>query len=219
VFRVSCSTDVQLNEEENWHVSSRVIENWIDTAKVRDFVSQNVPVKSADSLRVCLVGNCSPVKDHKFALQVLEEFEQIEILHVGENAGMDDDERKILKSMDSCGRLMHNGPTDKIFQLFRDSDLHIICSTNEGAPVVVIESVVLGIETWVRDVPGLRWAFDLPGVSVFKNQIELRQMLVNKLNFDFNHKSNPELRLRELERFSANRGVIEYAQIYLHLLK
>jgi glycosyltransferase involved in cell wall biosynthesis len=218
VFRVSVGSDVQLNERENWNTSSTIVENWMDTSKIQEFRSYHHFDTKSKLLRICLVGNCSPIKDHAFALKIINEFDQIELLHIGENSGMDQEERNLIGLIQERGQLLHNGPTNKVLEFFKESDLHIISSTNEGAAVVVIESVVLGIETWVRDAPGLRWAFDLPGIRVFRTQAELRKLLSERLLIDENKKTTVEIRAKEMERFSPHRGVFEYTQIYNSLL-
>lgn len=218
VFRVSVSSDVQLNEKQHWNVSSRIVENWMDIAKVKASSSENFFDPNRKLLRICLVGNCSPIKNHSYALQVINEFEKIELLHIGENSGMDQEEKTLLETMQQRGSLLHNGPTNKVLEFFKESDLHIICSTHEGAGVVVIESIVLGMETWVRDVPGLRWSFDLPGVRVFKTQAELRRLLIERLLSVSSKGITAENRGKEMRRFSPSRGVLEYKQIYGSLL-
>ena len=219
VFRVSVSSDVQFNERSEWKVSSTVIENWMDPKRVDELHFQDFLEVHRESLRVCVVGNCSSIKDHAFALQVINEFDQIELVHIGESAGMEQTEKILLDSIEQRGRLLHDGPTDKVLGFFKDSDLHIICSKHEGAGVVVIESVVLGLETWVRDVPGLRWAFGLPGVRVFRSQEELRQMLSEKLSTNYIKRTSNEIRIKEMERFSPQRGVLEYTKVYMRLLE
>jgi hypothetical protein len=191
----------------------------MDPKRVDELHFQDFLEVHRESLRVCVVGNCSSIKDHAFALQVINEFDQIELVHIGESAGMEQTEKILLDSIEQRGRLLHDGPTDKVLGFFKDSDLHIICSKHEGAGVVVIESVVLGLETWVRDVPGLRWAFGLPGVRVFRSQEELRQMLSEKLSTNYIKRTSNEIRIKEMERFSPQRGVLEYTKVYMRLLE
>jgi hypothetical protein len=84
--------------------------------------------------------------------------------------------------------------------------------------LVIAESVVLGIETWIRDVPGVQWARGLPGVRFFETQSDLRFMISEKLKTDFAISRISHIRTEEAERFSPSRGVQQYTNLYHSLI-
>jgi hypothetical protein len=99
------------------------------------------------------------------------------------------------------------------------SDLHILPSLHEGMGLVIAESVVSGVETWIRDVPGVQWARGLPGIRYFTTQSELRKMISEKLNYNFRQGQHFSKLNNESERFNPARGVREYTELYETLMK
>jgi len=218
VARVSAGSDVQLNEKKNWKVSSHVIENWIDIKKIKEIVLENDEINKNENLLVSMVGNCSVIKDHEFALEVLSSFKEIQVHHIGHQSQITNEELSILSVLNDDGRLLSDGPTDRVLEIFSHSDIHILSSRHEGMPLVVAESVVLGIETWIRDVPGVQWARGLPGVRFFETQSDLRFMISEKLKTNFAESRISHIRTEEAERFSPSRGVAQYTGLYNSLI-
>jgi len=218
VVRVSPSRDVQLNERNNYNVSSHLIENWIDYNKIDQVALKNKVMSRNKNLLVSMVGNCNLIKDHPFALEVISNFNEIEVFHVGELSRATNKELSILSNLNHDGKLLHNGPSDRVLEIFAQSDLHIISSLHEGMPLVIAESVVLGIETWIRDAPGVQWARHLPGVRFFATQTELRLMLSQKLKTNFALSRISHFRTEEAKRFSPSRGIQQYTSLYNSLI-
>jgi len=218
VFRVSCGKDVQVNELLEWKVSSQLVENWIDTARFTQIDLIDSKKHSDADIVVAIVGNCSPIKDHAFALEILMEFDEIKVLHVGDQQYITQSERAILNLLIQSKSLLHDGPSDRVEHIFSKSDVHILSSTHEGMALVVAESISLGIETWIRDVPGVQWARGIPGVRFFKTQEDLRELLREKTVLKQKFEMPVDQKKLLVERFSPNRGVREYSEIYLSLL-
>jgi hypothetical protein len=218
VCHVSPSLDVQQNELKLWDVSSQIIENWVDIEGIYKAKKKPKKMEKSGNLLVALVGNCSPIKNHEFALNVLSQFEVIQIFHIGEQSRITHDERNLLNSLKSKGALLHDGPSDNVFDFFCLVDVHILSSVHEGMGLVIAESMTLGIETWIRDVPGVQWAKELPGVRFFESQQQLRQLIEEKLQSDLYNPILAEVNSDVLNRFSPNRGVVEYTSLYNSLI-
>jgi hypothetical protein len=218
VYRVSPSLDVMENEFKLWNVCSQIIENWVDLEGIEKAKKKQKKMEKSGNLIVTLVGNCSPIKNHEFALNVISRFEEIQVFHIGEQSRITADERNLLNSLKLRGALLHDGPSAHVFDFFCLSDVHILSSVHEGMGLVIAESIVLGIETWIKDVPGVQWAKELPGVRFFESQLQLQQMIEEKLQSDFYNRILPEVDSRDLNRFSPNRGVFEYTSLYNSLI-
>ena len=219
VIRVSPSVDVQNNELVNWNVTSIVIENWIDVDRINEIGSRKTSFEKKKQLLISIIGNCSDIKNHDFALEVLSEFEDLRIFHIGRQAQITNKELSLLSSLHREGKLLHDGPLDSALEKIAMSDLHILPSLHEGMGLVIAESVVSGVETWIRDVPGVQWARGLPGVRYFTTQSELREMISEKLNYNFRQGQNFSKLIHESERFNPARGVREYIELYESLMK
>jgi len=218
VARVSPSADVQLNERNNWKVYSDVIENWIDIERIKALDLKNNKMNKNEHLLISIVGNCNIIKDHSFALEVISDFNEIEVFHIGQQSQITNEELSILSILNDKSKLLWNGPSDRVLEIFSYSDVHILSSIHEGFGLVVAESVVLGIDTWIRDVPGVQWARGLPGVKFFETQSDLRRLISEKIETNFVVSRDSHIRNEEAERFSPARGVRQYTDLYYSLI-
>jgi glycosyltransferase involved in cell wall biosynthesis len=210
---------VQLNEEKNWKVSSRVIENWVDVHRINEIGSKRVQQLHGENLVVSVIGNCSKIKDHKFVLEIFHEFNNVSVFHIGQQSQITNEEMYHLSLLWRRDQLLCNGPMDSALEKLAHSDLHVLSSLHEGMGLVIAESVTLGIETWIRDVLGVQWARGLPGLKFYSTQSELRKMLSEKLATDFTKPIPFSKLMVESERFSPARGVREYSELYKNLIR
>jgi glycosyltransferase involved in cell wall biosynthesis len=149
---------------------------------------------------------------------VISNFKEIEVFHIGDQSLITNEELSILNTLNDDGKLLWNAPSNSVLEIFSHSDLHILSSLHEGMGLVIAESVVLGIETWIRDVPGVQWARGLPGVRFFETQSDLRFMISEKLKTNFAESRIINIRSEEAERFSPSRGVQQYTSLYNSLI-
>jgi hypothetical protein len=211
---VSCSVDVKHNESTLWKRNTKLIENWVDTETISTYKNQK-PTKSFSETPVyTIVGNCSAIKNHEFALQILNEFDGFELYHLGEQSKISELEKRYLDELNKRFILKANGPSNEVLSIFKSSDVHIICSTHEGWGLVIAESILLGIETWVREVPGTNWSVGLPGVKTFQTQSELRLLIQNFQELKSRKQRTATTDFVDVYRFSAERGVGEYTNLY-----
>jgi len=212
---ISVSSDVQENEKEQWGIQTLVIENWIDIEKILfknlefDRIQHKLPV-------VAFLGNCSAVKDHEYALSVILDYQDIRVIHMGHPHASTNDEIMILKKLEDQGRLIWNSPTEHVIKNLLGADVHILSSKNEGMSLALMESIGVGMQSWVRESDGTRWAQEIESVKFFNSKSSLAYLLEElimekKLHPDkFIFQPNTKL----LERFNPERGVKEYVSLY-----
>lgn len=212
---ISVSVDVEQNEKVQWGNQTSIIENWIDIEKI---LSKTLKFGSMQNQFpvVAFLGNCSSVKDHEYALSVILDYQDIRVIHMGYPHASTNDEIMILKKLEDQGRLIWNSPTEQVIKNLLSADIHILSSRNEGMSLALMESIGVGMQSWVRECDGTRWAKNIESVKYFNSKSELAYLLEElimekKLHPDkYIFKPNSKL----LERFNPERGVREYVSLY-----
>lgn len=195
---VAPSADVADNEEMIGR-HCRVVMNWV----APEFLS----LRCEDSQGFALiVGNASRIKNHALALEAVLN-SGTSLAYVGDLSGASTKEIALLDALQSEGRLIHRGPADPR-PWFATAGVFLMPSLHEGMGVALAEALTVGLPSIVSDVPGLRWASALNGVTTLP------------LDVDQWTKAIP-LALsagRDLTRtrpnFSPARGALDYELIY-----
>jgi glycosyltransferase involved in cell wall biosynthesis len=216
---ISVSADVQKNEVENWGTETTLIENWINVNDIIKF-SEVKKITEQEHPVVAFLGNCSPTKDHEMVLETLLNYPDIHIIHIGHAHNSSIREIDILKKLDAENRLIWNNSSQNPFSLLLQSDALIVSSKNEGMSLALMEGLTLGIQCWIRDNPGVRWASGISNSVFFTSTddlIELFEQLLFCNKFKDNRK-HVNLKQDLIKRFSPKRGVEQYIKIYQKLL-
>ncbi|WP_169746800.1 glycosyltransferase [Demequina gelatinilytica] len=181
-----------------------VVYNWVadDFSDVADVQS---PTRHA-----VIVGNMSPIKNHVLALEALVG-SGIPLALVGDTSGASPREQELLAQLDRDGLLLHCGPGDPIPWL-SGAGVYLMPSRHEGMGVALAEALTVGVPCVISDVPGLRWAADLVGVTSLPLDVRRwRQALTLALAQGRTHdRAHPD--------FSASRGAREYAGVYARVV-
>jgi hypothetical protein len=212
---VSVSSDVAAHEMNEWGLRTLIIENWIDVDKILSKHSKNLTILS-DLPTVTFLGNCSTTKDHEYALSVILEYPDIQVVHIGYPHKSTNYEVMLLAKLEEQGRLIWNSHTDRVIKFLLNSDVHILPSKNEGMSLALMESIGVGMKSWVRESHGTKWASDFESVKFFKSKSDLAYLLEELImkkkskHYDTSHK----LDFVALDRFKPERGVLKYIALY-----
>jgi len=220
---VAPSWDVAENERVRWGLACKVIENWVsdefshDPQNDRQFQSVEAP------LRVAMVGNCSEVKNHQRTLRAALEVPGVSVVHIGGDSGAPTEERTLVRQLEGESRLEMMGARTDVAAILQDTQVFAMPSLHEGMPVALAEALCIGLPCIISDAPGLHWAARDPGVLVAENTNDWISLL-DRLSEDDSFISSISSaahsdRTRQRERFSARRGVAEYAAVYAQAAK
>ena len=217
-LHVAPSWDVAKNEQENWGLTCQVIENWVADEFSRDQQNDG-PFQSVEApLRIAMVGNCSKIKNHQMTLGAAIEVPGVAIVHIGGDSGAPPEERALVRQLEGESRLEMMGARTDVAEILQDSQIFAMPSLHEGMPVALAEALCIGLPCIISDAPGLQWAARDPGVLVARSTNDWISVLA-RLSVDDSFMSSMTSaahtdRIRQRERFSACRGVAEYAAIY-----
>lgn len=210
---IAPSPDVAENERALGR-NCRVIFNWVGSKFSTSHalgVSNLTAAKELDASvpSVVMVGNCSRIKNHQFVLDILVSSSLGLYLH-GSEADASEREVRLLDRIAAEGRLLHRGTGDPFYSLLKGS-VYLMPSLREGFAVALAEALSMGLPCVVSDVPGLRWARDLPGVFMLPlDDARWRELLT----VDWCRSVGNFWDRRTLVDFSAERGVRDYQNVY-----
>lgn len=203
---IAPSPDVATNERKIGR-KARVIYNWVDDRFFAISEERRKRVRAAgDAPLAVIVGNCSEIKHHELALHALMRTTH-RLIHLGDERGASAEELALLHELESDGRLVGRGvhPPDAAL---RRADYFMMPSRHEGMSVALAEALVAGVPALVNDVPGQRWASQLGGVSVLR---EDEHAWISALE----GWQNGDASVGPIAiDFSAARGAREYAELY-----
>jgi len=215
---VAPSWDVAENERANWGLGCLVIENWVADEFSHDPGNDKQFQPIEGPLRVALVGNCSEVKNHQLTLGAAIEVPGVIVVHIGGDSGAPAEEQALVRRLEGESRLEMMGARTDVADILQDSQIFAMPSLHEGMPVALAEALCIGLPCIISDAPGLQWAAPDPGVLVARNLndwVSLLGRLSDDDSFITSLISTAHAdRIRQRERFSARRGVAEYAAVY-----
>ena len=208
---ISPSPDVAANEKKLGR-RTKVVFNWVDD-RFTAIRAERAAYRGthASPKVVLIVGNCSEIKHHKLALHAVLNSD-FSVIHLGNEDGAADDELELLERLAQDGRLIGRGvgrPDDAL----RKVDVFAMPSRHEGMGVALAEALVVGVPSLVTDVPGLRWAKNIEGVSA-----------LSELQADWDARFRSWTPTADdysslLIDLSAARGAREYTEIYRDVLQ
>jgi glycosyltransferase involved in cell wall biosynthesis len=220
-YHVAPSWDVADNERKNWSLNCKVIENWVADEFSHDMHSDRRSITAETPLRVAMVGNCSDVKNHQMVLRSALALPRVVVVHVGGILAATQEEQVLVRQLEGQSRLEMLGARTDVAAILHGSQVFAMPSLHEGMPVALAEALCTGLPCLISDAPGLHWAASEPGVLVARDGSDWIKLL-GRLSQDetFISSSTSAAQAdsaRQRERFSARRGVTEYAAVYGHV--
>jgi len=216
VKRITPSRDVYDHELNFWGNKSHIVENWINIKDINLELEKSSSTTKDGLLRILLIGNCSPVKNHELLFSIIHELPKVEIFHVGDPRDMSEIEKNSIRNLEVIGVGIHNAQTSNPYDFYSKADIHIVTSLTEGFGLVIAESVLFGIPTIVNNVRGVQWARGLGLVEYFDTSDDLIEIITKysdrKKELDLKTLAQQDNNLEF--RFSPERGVSEYVQHY-----
>lgn len=131
---------------------------------LQKFRSLNSP-KNAKNIGI--VGRLVPIKNHRFFLEIAQNFPEFNFHIFG-----DGELRSQLQAVAPQNVIFH-GFSNNMPQVYRQLDLLLLTSLNEGTPVAVIEAIASGVPVLSTDVGGVRDVIDnIASCKVLPAQLE-----------------------------------------------
>ncbi|MCX6501602.1 MAG: glycosyltransferase [Microbacterium sp.] len=198
---VAVSDDVAIHERAFGRRTTTIL-NWVDD---RFFEAARSRQSAPDVGEIfALVGNCSSIKNHEFALSALPP--EARLIHLGDETNAAAEEIAQLDDLEKQGRLIARGVKDPARYL-AETDIFLMPSLHEGMGVALAEATVSGCHVLAADSPGLRWSRGLPGVELLPlDQALWRRRIREPIQAIAGTRSVVDL--------LASRGTREYAKLY-----
>jgi glycosyltransferase involved in cell wall biosynthesis len=175
---ISISKNVQDNEQNLNKISTKLINNWIDTDyfKFKDDYQES-PHTFKKKLNIISVGACSHVKQHFYIFELILNLKKkgwcVNYLHIG-SGELEEKEKIIVSEMKISDSVKFLGLQNNIIKYLQKSDYFIMPSAYEGLGNACLEAMSSGVIPIVNDVPGLR--------DLVKNEIS--GLVVNFANIE-----------------------------------
>jgi glycosyltransferase involved in cell wall biosynthesis len=215
---VAPSSEVADNELKNWGLTCQVIENWVADEFARAAHIDKRSTIAESPLRIAMVGNCSEVKNHEIVLRAALAVPRVVVVHVGRNSAATDEERDLARQLEGKRQLHMLGGRTDVTAILQSVQAFAMPSLVEGMGVALAEALCMGLPCIISDAPGLQWAASEPGVLVARD-VDSWTKLLTRLSRDnafmsFIASVAQSGIDRQGRRFSARRGVMEYAGVY-----
>lgn len=200
------SMDVADSERAHGRDGS-IVGNWVDDRYHKIGKRRRGLLTEEDrSMRAIVVGNCSEIKNHERALEVLLA-NNWQVFHHGEEGNASAEELRLLSALADRDLLKYRGsgpPDDSLMT----ANLFVMLSRHEGMPVSLLEALSAGVPAVVTRVPGLVWAAEMDSVTSVPLGIT-----EDLLSIEFRHRAMrpPE---RAYPEFGVERGVAALKTIY-----
>jgi glycosyltransferase involved in cell wall biosynthesis len=226
---VTIGESVCRNERERFGLASTVVANWADLDGLPPPTpAQRAEARSAwgfaeDEIVLLTLGNCAPIKNHGVLIEAMArcaDLPQLRYLHVG----LEDEahsERAQVERLGLSDRVVFAGWLPSPRQALYAADLYAMPSLYEGFSIAALEALSAGMPAVLAEAPGLvdlRRIFpDLFYAPPTAEGMEsaIRRAVV--LDADARRKIAGAYRQIALERFTAERGVDEYATVYAEI--
>ena len=214
VKSVSVGSEVAINEAVNFHLNTVTIENWISD----DFFEPQVENVNHHPfpLVIGLVGNCSSIKNHSDILGAVSNLSNFQVLHIGNESTAPVDEIELLNVLEMENKVIRFGEQPRIQDILLRCHFFAMPSTHEGFGMALAEALALGIPCLISEARGLFWAHELPGVRVVSDTTGWIVALQD-LSFDLLSEERAKVLIARdfyQKKWSADRGVSEYVQVY-----
>lgn len=203
---VAVSSDVQSNERL-FKRNPRLIFNWVDD---KFFTARDAPSQPDAHCSAVIVGNPSPIKNHKLALSAVLN-SRCDLYYHGDETNATVEEKRILDELERQSRLRYRGVGDPTLSL-QSGSVFLLPSKHEGMPIALSEALVVGVPSIVNDSPGVQWARNFPGVTIISGEQDAWDAALMAVSSGAKGRlpSDSELPLD----LSAKRGVEELVRTY-----
>ncbi|WP_406170452.1 glycosyltransferase [Streptomyces sp. NBC_00996] len=226
VVHVGVSHGVADNEKRRFGNPSQVIENWCGkeftppTKRQQDQARQALKLHDHDFV-VVSVGNCAPVKRHEAILEAVAHISGLSdlvYLHVGDEDGTGK-ERRLAEQL-GISRQVHFLGHRRPLQALHAADVFVMTSAYEGLGLAAVEALMTGLPLVLADVPGLRDVAEASPAAWLTDTGPAQLAAAIERAADF-CKSRPRMDAARSfgDRFSLQRGVANYAEIYHQLAR
>jgi len=210
------------------------IENGVDVdlfAREKDVRGLRSSLGLADrDMVIGIVANLKKVKNHLFLLQafakVVEEFENVKLLVIGrgfsgESDNTEDDLRLFVNNHRLTERVLFLGYRTDISELLKMMDVFCLPSLREGLPIGLIEAMAARLPVVGTNVEGIRDVItpNVDGLLVELGDVPALRDALTGLTRDllWRDKLGTAARNKAVERYSLQRCVREYEQLFLSL--
>lgn len=228
---ITIGESVYENEINRFHNKiHKNIDNWCDETKY-SYISLQQKLEARKILGinektyvVVSVGNCSPVKNHKFVLNALkflkEKYENLNLkyYHIG-SGDLEKEEIDFVNKINLGNCVEFIGRADPV-QYYKLADLNVMPSLYEGFSISALEAVTCGIRSLFTEVNGLKDFKNLKSKDIFFSKLEQQDFNINfeKLYIEFNYKGNlvnsKELSTLAQNKYNRKKSVEFYLNIY-----
>lgn len=226
---VAIGESVAANERKRFGINPLTVMNWADL----EGLSPPTPNERAaarahfgfsnDQKVLLTLGNCSPVKNHSILIEALSHCRDVDglrYLHMGLEDSLNE-ERKLAEQLGIADRVVFGGWAPSPKQALHAADFYVMPSLYEGFSIAALEALSIGLPSVLTNVPGLS---DLksffPNIYYSEpNSKELARVIRSVAGDEVESLRVVSDTYREiaLEKFTARRGVAEYAGIYKNL--
>jgi len=123
------------------------------------FLSQRRATRKNGNIKIAIVGRLVAIKNHELFFNasriLLDRREDVEFWVVGDGERRRELEA-FVKSLNIDQKVKFRGWIKKMQQVYKELDLLVLCSLNEGTPVTIIEAMASGVPVISTDVGGIR---------------------------------------------------------------
>jgi len=127
------------------------------SSKLEFDTNQSLVFPEKKILQILFLGRLEPIKDPFFLLDVCSRLKSHNIPFVLRVVGGGTLLKEFREKVDQLQLPVEfEGWQSNLHEIFRDVDLLVMCSKNEGTPIAIIEAGMFGIPTLTNDVGGIR---------------------------------------------------------------
>lgn len=229
VIYVAIGESVAANERKRFGTKPVTVMNWADLEGLSPpTTSERAAARahfgfSSDQIVLLTLGNCSPVKNHSILIEALShcrDLEDLRYLHMGLEDSSNE-ERKLAAQLGVADRVVFGGWAPSPKQALHAADVYVMPSLYEGFSIAALEALSTGLPAVLTNVPGLS---DLksffPNIYYSDPSSNALGEIIRSVVKDKAEKLcaiSDVYRKIALEKFTARRGVAEYAELYQKL--
>lgn len=231
---VAIGTGVHENERQRFGIDCKLIWNWVDTTRFKPIAEQErIEARAAfgygpQDLVAVVVGNCSAIKNHSALIQAVHtargQLPNLRLLHLGVEDG-EHSEQKLACDLGIQNHVHFEGWVADVRPALAAADIYVMPSLYEGMSIAAIEALAVGKPSIFAEVPGLKDLGTIFPNIIFSepNDNALAEAIQTFARDDSVTRARKVEKYSEiaLTKFSVNRGVREYSELYreLHSVK